>query len=46
MKPTKTSRPKKPYRTPRVTVYGDLRRLTLAKPGSKNDGAGRPRTKA
>ena len=46
MKHRKTSRAKKPYRTPRITVYGDLRRLTLAKGGAANDGGGKPRTKA
>jgi hypothetical protein len=42
----KTPGAKKPYRPPRLTVYGDLRRLTLAKGGSSNDGGGKPKTKA
>jgi hypothetical protein len=35
---------KKPYRAPRLTVYGDLRTITKAKGGSSNDGA-LPKTK-
>lgn len=45
MKPT-TKPPKKPYRAPRVTVYGTLRQLAGAKGGVQNDGGGKPRTKA
>jgi hypothetical protein len=37
---------KKPYRTPRLVEYGDLRKITLAnKGGNMGDGAGRPLTK-
>lgn len=36
---------KKPYRSPRLVVHGDLRRLTMAKGGSSSDGSGKPRTK-
>ena len=36
---------KKPYRAPRLTVYGDLRTITKAKGGTNNDGGGQPRTK-
>lgn len=36
---------KKPYRPPRLVVYGDLRRLTETKGGGNNDGLGKPRTK-
>ena len=45
MKP-KTARPKKKtYRSPRLVVYGDLRRLTMAKGGDKGD-AGKPSTRS
>jgi hypothetical protein len=40
---------KKPYRSPRLTVHGNLRTLTKAtgtKNGSMNDGAGLPKTRA
>ena len=37
---------RKPYRPPKLTVYGDLPRLVaMAKPGSRNDGGGNPKTK-
>jgi hypothetical protein len=37
---------RKPYRPPKLTVYGDLPRLVaMAKPGSRSDGAGKPKTK-
>lgn len=45
MKAKATHQKKKPYRPPRLTVYGDLRRLTMVKGGSANDGGGKPRTK-
>lgn len=38
-------KPKKPYRKPTLKVHGDIRALTGAKRGSRNDGAGKPRTK-
>jgi hypothetical protein len=37
---------KRPYRTPRLTVHGDLRTITLAKGGGSADGTGKPRTRA
>lgn len=37
---------KNSYHSPRLVVYGDLRRLTMAKGGTKGDGPGVPRTKA
>jgi hypothetical protein len=37
---------KQPYRTPRLTTYGDLRGLALQKGGSKNDGCGAPKSRA
>lgn len=43
---SKTQGKKKPYRPPRLVVYGDLRRLTMAKGGQKGDGGGNPKTKA
>jgi hypothetical protein len=37
---------KKPYRAPRLTVYGDLRTITKAKGGTKGDGGSQtPNTK-
>lgn len=50
MTPKPTGSKKKPYRSPRLVVYGDLRRLTTlisssAKGGIKADGTGRPKTK-
>lgn len=42
---SKTKEPKKkPYRAPRLVVYGDLRRLTMAKGGTAGD-AGKPSTR-
>jgi hypothetical protein len=38
------SRTKKPYRTPRLAVHGDLGTLTR-KGGKRNDGGGRPKTR-
>lgn len=47
MKERKTTTGKrKPYRPPRITVYGDLRRVTQVKGGNKADGAGKPATRA
>jgi hypothetical protein len=31
---------KKPYASPRLTVYGDLEKLTMTKGGSSADGGG------
>jgi hypothetical protein len=36
---------KRPYRVPRLTVYGNLRQLALAKGGSSNDGKNVPASK-
>lgn len=36
---------KKRYRTPALTVHGDLRRLTQAKGGMLGDGGGMPKTR-
>jgi len=36
---------KKPYGTPRLVVYGDLREITMVKGGSKGDGGGTPQTR-
>ncbi len=44
MKSKPTGREKKPYRPPRLVVYGDLRLLTKAKGGNKTDG-GLPKTR-
>ena len=38
-------KPKKPYRKPKLKVHGDIRALTGAKAGTKNDGAGKPSTR-
>jgi len=41
-----TNQQKKPYRSPRLTVYGDLRRLTKGGGGGKNEpGPGNPSTR-
>jgi len=45
MKPTRRPPQKKPYRLPRLKVYGTLRRLTMAKRGIAADGGGAPKTK-
>jgi len=50
MTPKPTGSRKKPYRSPRLVTYGDLRRLTTfvvtpAKRGLKSDGGGVPKTK-
>jgi hypothetical protein len=31
---------KRPYRSPRLTTYGNLREIALVKGGTKNDGGG------
>lgn len=36
---------KKPYRSPKLTVHGDIRKITRAKAGTKSDGTGKPATK-
>ena len=36
---------KKPYRTPRLVEYGDLRTITRAKGGNMDDGTGEPPTR-
>lgn len=46
MKPKTTNQTKKPYRSPRLVVYGDLRRLTTtAKGGVASDGGAKPPSK-
>jgi hypothetical protein len=37
---------KQKYQTPRLAVYGSLRRLALGVGGAKGDGAGNPRSRA
>jgi hypothetical protein len=37
---------RKPYVSPELTVHGDLGTLTRVKKGTKNDGPGKPKTKA
>ncbi len=48
-KPKSKGPRRKPYRSPRLVVYGDLRRLTkmfaMAKGGAKGDGGGVPMTR-
>ena len=39
------TRGRKPYRAPRLAVYGDLHRIALAKHGTAGDGMGVPATK-
>ncbi len=42
MKPEKPTLPKKPYNTPRLVVYGNLRKLTQGGGGARFDaGTGR-----
>ena len=41
-----TSGGKAPYRSPRLTVYGDLSRITAVKGGIKGDGTSIPVSKA
>ena len=38
-------KPKRPYKTPHLTTYGNLRQLSLQKDGTKGDGAGAPKSK-
>lgn len=42
---TKPSR-KKPYQSPQLVIYGNLRQLTKVKGGAANDGGTKPMTKA
>jgi hypothetical protein len=37
---------KRPYRTPRLAVYGSIRHLALGLGGSKSDAHGEPKSKA
>lgn len=37
---------RKPYRSPELTVHGDIRALTRAKAGTNTDGTGKPKTRA
>lgn len=37
---------KRPYKAPTLKVHGDFRKLTAAKSGGANDGAGKPKTKS
>lgn len=46
MKPKATGQERKPYRPPHLMVYGDLHRLTMAKGGTKGDGAGVAKSKS
>ncbi len=36
---------KKAYRAPKLTVHGDIRKLTRAKAGTRGDGTGKPATR-
>src|SRR5262245_47295702 len=38
-------RGKRPYVTPKLTVHGNLREITLAKGSDKNDGGAKPNTR-
>ena len=42
---SRTAPQEKPYSTPRLAVYGNLRDITLAKGGSKGDAGGKPKTR-
>lgn len=47
MKSKRSNQIRKPYRPPSLTVYGDLRRLTLGGGGTKREGGPTsPKTKA
>jgi hypothetical protein len=37
---------KRPYRAPRLTVYGSLRKIALGVGGDKSDGGGNPKSRA
>jgi len=37
---TQSPEPKRPFKTPKLTVYGDLAKLAAAKGGNKADGGG------
>ena len=37
---------RKPYRAPVLTVHGSVKALTKQKIGDKNDGSGKPRSRA
>jgi hypothetical protein len=37
---------RKPYRSPKLKVHGDFRKLTAAKGGGASDGSGKPKTKS
>jgi hypothetical protein len=37
---------KKPYRSPELSVHGDIGTLTRSKKGTSYDGTGKPRTKS
>lgn len=43
--PTPSTPKKKPYRSPRLVEYGDLRTITQGKGGNMDDGTGAPATK-
>ncbi len=44
--PSEPLKSRKTYQAPRLTIYGDLPRLAMmAKPGSRGDGSGVPKTK-
>ena len=36
---------KRPYRTPKLTIHGDLRTMTLAKAGALGDGGTNPKSR-
>lgn len=46
LNPSSPGPQKQDYATPRLVVYGDLRRLTLVKGGSRGDGPFKPRSRA
>jgi len=36
---------RRPYSTPTLKIHGDLKAITMAKGGTRRDGAGNPRTR-
>jgi hypothetical protein len=45
-RPRQSAGKKQPYRSPELTVHGDIRALTRSKRGTSNDGTGKPRTRS
>lgn len=46
LNPEELVQAKRPYRAPRLTVYGSLRKIALGVGGAKSDGGGTPKSRA